>query len=1619
LGAAPATALGEAEPAVIHRLPGRLRVHVPGSEPGERAGLERAVRGLPGVRRVRASGQTGNVLVQFDPDVADERAILTALARGGQPDPAPSPHPPGRSRRIRAVSTAARTVAGVPQHAVREVGRLRRRARIAVNGIDRDPELARRAVERLSRLRGVSRVTVSQLTGRVLVEYSEHLLDLQDLLSQVSRLELPDLPGEDTPAHPLDPAPLIQSTARAIGSGLGLAAIGLRRAFATPDPALARTGGWGGRLAGTIGIIEGLPPVERQLEDRLGHDAAQLVMGGMTIAGLTFAGTPVGLAVSGAGALRLMTAIRARRQAWRRYEERLGDAEPPNPGARVELGPGERLPLPGTVVSGFGTTVSRSGELLPAAPGHRLDAGTRICGGPVGVELDCDPPFTPQPRVAPPTPTAHDRYLTALPPASLAYATLTALLTRSLSRTLTALLLVNPRAVLIGAESADNGAAARVLRQGVTVVGSRQRRPICVPDALIVESPRSLLDGLELAAARATADGYDEDSVLRLAAGVSAAAGSPWGGAFDRPETAEAADGTFDGGVASAEIDGRRWLLGPSRDQPPSAAVHRLELRRSDRRAAIGQCDLRLAPAPGLDELLEACRSASLPLEVVGELSPAVAELLAERGLAHAERDALERVCELQATGAVVGVLSDTGHAGPEFAQCDLAIGLTSGRGGHFSARADLLAPDLSSVAAIVAAGARRDAAVRDSVIASTLSNLAGAGWGLGGNPRFHRASQTTYLAALGAIAAGYLRLRGGTRARSVTERLADPAPERFGRLSVSDALGALDSRREGLSQREAGQRQRPAYACERRGVLWPAITDQLDSPLTMVLAGGAVASLALGAPGDVAMIAAVIVANTVVGAWQERQAGRAAEALREMSARTACVVRDGEPTEVDVQELVPGDVILLGAGDRVPADARLIAADELAVDEAALTGESVPVDKSAEGGTEASRIVLEGSDVTVGRARAVVLAVGRGTRMGATAAAVTTEETKASPLGQKLGRMFSQGLPVIVGGGLLVTAGGLLWGRPLVPQLALGASVAIGAVPEGLPLLAGAAQAAIARRLGDRNALVRRLSAVEALGRVDVVCTDKTGTLTEGRPALTAVSPVGGEWRPLDQLSPEQAPILEAAALASPHPDAPGLASHPTDQAVVAGAERAGLRVMREAERADEAPFEPSRGFHATQTRDRLYVKGAAEVLACRCARARRAGRGGNDVPLSDADRQELLRTAERLSGQGLRVLMVAEGSTDTISPEDPRDLVALGYVGISDPLRQGVPEAVQRCETAGVRVVMLTGDHPATARAIAREAGLELDGSELLTGSEVASLDDRELERRLHRARVIARISPLDKLRIVEALQRRGHVVAMTGDGVNDAPALRLADVGVAMGRTGTDVAREAADVVLADDDFATLVETFVEGRGFWHNIRRALSLLLGGNAGELGLMIAAGLTGLEPPLTTRQVLTVNLVTDVLPALSVAVQHPEHRDLAGLSREGTEALDEPLRRGIAYRGLATSLPSFVAYALGSRTADPARRRAVAFTSIVGTQLAQTLDLGRAEGRLSRQVVGAVAGSGAFVGACLAFPPLQSFLGLAVPTPFGLLLCGSAALAAVALSRGLNPDNRVNPSTT
>jgi calcium-translocating P-type ATPase len=1372
--------------------------------------------------------------------------------------------------------------------------------------------------------------------------------------------------------------------------------------------------------------LRSFPWVRNSLRRLLGENWADMLFGAASSLTLSLAGSPLGLAVTGLEGLLLLGEVLARRESWRRYEEHLAGEAAARPGAEIRLEPGQPAPLAARIIEGTGTAIGRDGLPFPIAPGCEVPAGARLSGGPFVVQLESGEAFEPQPRPVPPPAALYTYYVRALGPVSLGYAALTAVLTRSLAPTFKALLLVNPRPAIIGMEAANLNAAARVLRAGVTVVGTRRERVIRRPDVLLLDGPRVLTDGFEISSVLPLRPNLLPTQMLALAGGVSTAAGSPWGPVFPRANNALAADGNFNGMWASASVEGVRYTLGPPEAMPPipeaAQARHRggylLALGTEKDDLPLGLITLRPRLHPAVAELVEVCRHRGVQIGLLPGGSPDAAGAIAHRSEIPllAAHDPVAMIRAAQTRGARIAVVSDSARAGPVFAACDLAIGLSSGRSGLFPARADLLAADLGGVASIMEAGARRDEAVRDSVGISAISNIFGAFWGYLGRPGIERASTAVYLGALGALAVGRLRLRGGERARSSLTFLVDPRPERWGRRPREAVLRSLKTTAQGLTGAQAAVRLRPAARAVRRHEIVAAMLEQLRSPVTTILAGGAFLSLLAGETLDIAIIGATIGLNVAIGTWQEHQAGQAAEALRRLGTATARVLRDGAPVTVPANQVVPGDILLLAPGDRVAADARLLSAQGLEVDEAALTGESIPVPKDPEKGPAESHIVLEGSDVVVGWGQAVVVAVGRNTRLGATAAALNVNATEQSPLGARLARLLELGLPLAVIGGATVFASGLLWGRPLMSQLSVAVSIALSVVPESLPLLAGTGQVGVARRLAQRHALLRRLSAVEALGRVDVTCADKTGTMTEGRLALALVADaqVRGEESKITSdsavLSPELRGVLLTAALACPQPGATNAAAHPTDGAIIRGAQGAGFGPALAQPRQREAPFESARSFHAALVDGRLCVKGAPEVL---CPRSTQTRQADSNQPLDEAGREQLLARARHFADRGLRILMVAEGPPEG-QPEDPQDLAALGFVGISDPLRTTVPAAVRRCREAGVRVVMITGDHPATARAIAQEAGLLNHEGYMLTGMEIGELHNGELDQRLEKATVIARATPLDKLRIIESLRRRGHTVAMTGDGVNDAPALRLADVGVAMGRGGTEVARQAADVVLADDDFSTLVEALVEGRGFWRNMRRSLGLLLGGNLGELSLIVGTTALGFAAALNTRQILVVNLITDALPALSIVLQQPEHRQLSALAREGTTALDASLRQDVLRRSTATALPALAGFFAAHGLGQASQANAVAFGTIVATQLSQTLDAGWTEGNLNRSVLGAVAGSAGMLVSALTVRPVRNLLGLAAPNLLGWGLIGTGAMAAVLLSRALVPFSAV-----
>ena len=1118
-------------PYALHTLPGRVQVHIPGWSGQEKRKIETVLRETQGVCRLHTNVLTGNILVYFDPETTNEQTILSVVQTltfdtTATPEEEPAPPPAMRERQGRII-----------------------RARIAVRGLDRHPSVAKRVVEHIElRYPGV-RVTANHLTGRVLVEFTEHEAELEDLLADIAELELPELPGEDRPAHPLDPGPLIQSATRTIGSTLGLGLLTVRKLLESTEPLPGASGAL--RISSIIGIFQGIPPIRYGLRKLLGRTGADLLINIPGIVTLTLADSPLGLAVIGSESLRLLTEIFARRDAWRRHEESAKTAPSSQPAATIRLEAGERSPLAARIIDGTGTAIGRDAFPLPVLPGSIVPPGARLYGGPFTARLQSDKtfqPFIPAARPAPIAPSLYSRYLQVVNPLSLLYAAATALFTRSFDQTLAALLLVNPRAAAIGLDIADIGAAARVIRAGVTVVGTRKNRHVRLPGFVLLDGARILTHGLEFSKALTLTEEYDAPTLLALATGVSAAARSPWGRIFKTAASASATHGSFDGRVARATVKGVWYTLGPIADWSLVPAVSSLRqrgnyvlaLHREGEQRPLGVLALHPRLALGVSELVQSCQRYDVQLAMLTAGDQIVAQGIARRaGVALTDGDnALEVIQARQAEGTYVAFVSDNAGAAAAFEASDLAIGLIDDHS-HVCARADLLAPDLTAIAAIIEAGARQKATVRDAVGLSLIANIVGATWGIRGIPGIALASRGVYIAALAAIVDGWLRLRGGRRPESTISHLTDPHPEHWGQLDTASILETTRSSEKGLTSVEAAQRQQTAAPQTQRHNLLAALLDQVRSPLIGLLAVGAGFSLLLGAITDMAIISATIVASVAVNTWQENKANKTAEMLRNLGTPTARVLRADQVTTIPSSEVVLGDILILAHGDHVAADARLLESHNLEVDEAALTGESLPVPKEADGGTDASRIVLAGSDVTSGNGRAVAIAVGSQTRMGATVAALSTEEAETSPLGMRLARMLRLFLPISVAGGTTVIGAGLLRGQPLTFLLAIGATIALAGVPEGLPLLAKVGETGMARRLATRNALVRRLSAVEALGRVDIACTDKTGTLTQGHLALSMVANFGGFTKVPSKLPKPLQNVLITAALACPQPDA------------------------------------------------------------------------------------------------------------------------------------------------------------------------------------------------------------------------------------------------------------------------------------------------------------------------------------------------------------------------------------------------------------------------------------------------------------------------------------------------
>ncbi len=805
----------------------------------------------------------------------------------------------------------------------------------------------------------------------------------------------------------------------------------------------------------------------------------------------------------------------------------------------------------------------------------------------------------------------------------------------------------------------------------------------------------------------------------------------------------------------------------------------------------------------------------------------------------------------------------------------------------------------------------------------------------------------------------------------------------------------------------------------------WVILKDQLDSVVVLILIGAAVLSFAFGERIDALAISLVLLINTAIGFVSEQRAVNSMESLRGLDSLRARVLRDGHVSGIDAAELVPGDIVRLAAGDLVPADLRLVDQANLQSDESALTGESMPVAKQTArvaGDTalaERSPMVWRGCAITCGSGTGVVVATGAATQIGRIAALAAGASPERSPLERRLDLLGRELVWLTIGLAVVIAGAGVLGGQSLLDMARISVALAVAAVPEGLPVVATVALARGMWRMAERNALVNRLSAVETLGATTLILTDKTGTLTENRMSVRTLDlPQGlvdaAEFSAASE-DPELHAALKVAALCNETAAAHG---DPMELALIAAAAEAGL------DRANLQETEPETGrvpfsrdlmmmatLHDGPDGARLYVKGAPDRVIDRCTEVRD---GYGTAKLDEAGRRAWLDRNDALTADGLRVLALAHRPGDGTSPEDIRDLVLEGLIGLMDPARADVAEAVAACRAAGVRIVMVTGDQAGTAARIAEDVGIAPDGAACFQGGAGTSLAADAADGALSGVDVVARVTPEHKLDLVAFYQDRGEIVAMIGDGVNDAPALKKADIGIAMGQHGTDVAREASAMILRDDSFASIVAALRQGRVIFDNIRAFVIYLLSCNLSEILLIGGAVLAGLPLPLLPIHILFLNFVTDVFPAFALGFGEGNGREMARPPRDPSEPV---VRRrhwlGIGLFGLLIAGAVLAAFLAAQALLELSQPQAVtvSFIALSYAQLWHVFNI-RAVGTrlLSNEVtrnpvvLAAVAGCMVLVVLAVFVPGLSGFLRLENPGAAGWALAlGAAAVPLVA----------------
>lgn len=762
-----------------------------------------------------------------------------------------------------------------------------------------------------------------------------------------------------------------------------------------------------------------------------------------------------------------------------------------------------------------------------------------------------------------------------------------------------------------------------------------------------------------------------------------------------------------------------------------------------------------------------------------------------------------------------------------------------------------------------------------------------------------------------------------------------------------------------------------------KKSLFWRFLA-QFDDFMILLLLGAAVVSVVISRLSgendvlDAVMILGIVVLNAALGLFQESKAEKALEALKKMAAPHARVIRDGVVREIPAAEVVPGDLLLLETGDAVCADGRVVESCSLKTEESALTGEALPVEKTAAGGLSAEtatgdrkNMVLVGGYVVYGKGKVLVTATGMDTEMGRIAAMLSHTSDSMTPLQKKLeqtGKQLGIGALAICA---LIFCMGILQEKPPFSMFMTAVSLAVAAIPEGLPAIVTIVLAMGTSRMSEKHTIVRRLSAVETLGGAQVICSDKTGTLTQNRMQVTT-------WTDYSHREPKNEDLRETVAnlfaLCNDCNVSDGnLQGEPTEKALGEYAQSMGIdfaALRRDMPRVGEIPFSSARKrmttLHKTEDGWISVTKGAPDILLEKCAFCME---GSGQVPF-DSRRKSMARMVNgEMAAQALRVVAVAFRQWSEKPPltEEAleRNLVFAGMAGMVDPPRPEVKEAVHLCRQAGIRPVMITGDHVLTAEAIGRELGIYQKGDCAVTGAELDKMSDKELETAAETCTIFARVAPEHKVRIVKAFQKRGNVVAMTGDGVNDAPALKTADIGCAMGKSGTEVAKGASDLILTDDNFATIVEAVREGRGIYDNIRKAVHFLLSSNIGEILTIFVAMLLGWAAPLLPIQLLWVNLVTDSLPAIALGMEPAEENTMERPPRKNTGSLfGDGLGGRILLEGVMIGVLALLAFGIGHVYFDQedgyAVGRTMAFAVLSLSQLVHAFNM-RGEGSLGK----------------------------------------------------------------